>query len=288
MILSYSPFQSDLGEDLKASPVLVVGDPAAKVMAVAASYGFRRAMHVSAYATANPTMNPFKTYPSSSSSSSSGGIGDNFAAICVFTDPSDFFEALQVCTDVLLSGSPQTVEVQGDGRRIPCFFSNPDLLWKDAHPFSRFGQGAFRLCLEACLAARLGALGSGDESGGGSGSYLEHFFQYGKPEVSQMEHALRALQAQHKKSGGAAEITDVYMVGDNPASDMQGPLNMQVKAARSGCGEGGSPQWHGVLVRTGVFSEGQSPNGALLVENGVAGAVDAILARHDAASFPTK
>ena len=36
-----------------------------------------------------------------------------------------------------------------DGGGVPVYFSNPDLLWKTQHPFPRFGQGAFRIALEA-------------------------------------------------------------------------------------------------------------------------------------------
>ena len=50
-------------------------------------------------------------------------------------------------------------EGDGDGGGVPVYFSNPDLLWKTQHPFPRFGQGAFRIALEAVYKARLEALG---------------------------------------------------------------------------------------------------------------------------------
>ena len=160
-------------------------------------------------------------------------------------------------------GEGQEDDEGGGEGGVPVYFSNPDLLWKTQHPFPRFGQGAFRIALEAVYKARLEALGllSGhdDQEGrGGSQSSLKEgclasqanegtptrsfeFFvqkwkQYGKPEVAQFMHAQEAIEAQlrrpcdeaEEKGGGRLEraVSHYYMVGDNPASDMAGARNM--------------------------------------------------------------
>jgi ribonucleotide monophosphatase NagD (HAD superfamily) len=75
-------------------------------------------------------------------------------------------------------------------------------------------------------------------------------------------------------------------VGDHPASDMQGVVNVNAHNANIGhdddTREEGAlgAQWHGALVKTGVYTNGQTNDATLVVEDVVA-AVDAILARHN-------
>jgi len=100
-------------------------------------------------------------------------------------------------------------------------------------------------------------------------------------QVVQYHYALEALKAQAAKQHNSPSpaLTDVYMVGDNPASDMQGPRNMNAAAAREP--RSAALRWHGALVRTGVYAHGRDdPNGASLIAADVAEAVDVILARH--------
>jgi len=76
-------------------------------------------------------------------------------------------------------------------------------------------------------------------------------------------------------------------VGDNPASDMQGVVNVNAHNANNNNIDGENreegalgAQWYGALVKTGVYTNG-STNNATLVEEDVVAAVDAILARHE-------
>ena len=132
MVLSYSPFKSDpwltrLRAQREAA-VLVVGDPYAKVMRVASeAYGFGNAVHVRDYARRYPTLNPFmrreltKEAENAEGEASGGCWDENIQAICVFSDPVDFFEALQV-------GAPAPLIVDKKNRQRPrssassCFF----------------------------------------------------------------------------------------------------------------------------------------------------------------------
>ena len=60
MVLSYTPWASQLVPRLKDSRVLLVGDPKEKVLEVAAAYGLKRVTHYSDYAIQHPTVNPFR------------------------------------------------------------------------------------------------------------------------------------------------------------------------------------------------------------------------------------
>jgi len=106
-----------------------------------------------------------------------------------------FFSAWpQICTDLMLSPDPSAVELAAEGApgsSAPLYFSNPDLLWKAEHPFGRLGQGAFRLSLEACLAARLQALGVPPGSPRHA-AFFERIHQFGKPEVRRSGEEFRA------------------------------------------------------------------------------------------------
>ena len=64
-----------------------------------------------------------------------------------------------------------------------------------------------------------------------------------------------------------------YMVGDNPSSDMEGARRANIFHR----GQGTNVQWKGVLVRTGVYREGDETNGAAVVTDSVLQAVDWIL-----------
>jgi hypothetical protein len=61
---------------------------------------------------------------------------------------------------------------------------------------------------------------------------------------------------------------------------MQGAVNVNAHNAKGQRSDGAlGAAWHGALVKTGVYVSGPT-NGAALVAEDVADAVDAILARH--------
>jgi HAD superfamily hydrolase (TIGR01456 family) len=271
MLLSYTPFDKDL-DHLKNEPVLIVGSP--RIAKAAEHYGFTKAMHLSEYTCRHPLMNPFGTSGCEKDDcvirTDEEKWDEDFKAILVFTDPENFFEGIQVLTDVLLSSRPGEVEFEKK-RRIPIVFSNPDLLWKTQYPYARFGQGAFRLSLEACYRARLEALGCSENE---ISERLGDFVQYGKPEPSQFLHTRRLLMGQAVKKG--CDISHFYMVGDNPASDIQGAVNMNHLSNE----ESDSRRWSGLLVETGVYTPGDDQKGAHHVSENVLTAVDHVINSH--------
>jgi len=278
MILSYTPFQTHLSH-LKDEPVLIVGCP--RAIYAARKYGFTRAMALSEYARRHPTMNPFKKGGCEKdgkviTTGTKERWNENFRAVLVFTDPQDFFEALQIITDVLLSSRPGEREFE-PSHRIPIVFSNPDLLWKTQYAHARFGQGAFRLSLEACYKARMQAMGLDGEE---IEDRLNDFIQFGKPEPAQFMHARAAVLEQAKAKGDdGCSISHFYMVGDNPRSDITGAVRMQ-KLLTDNKESKHTRGWSGMLVKTGVWQEGDDTMGASEVHENVMDVIDAVLERH--------
>lgn len=87
-------------------------------------------------------------------------------------------------------------------------FSHGDLLWGNDFPTSRFGQGAFQTAVRAVY----------EET---SGRKLEAT-TFGKPEKLTYEYANELLKERVTELGGNAEDMSVWMIGDNPASDILG------------------------------------------------------------------
>jgi len=297
MVLSYTPWESQLVPDLAEKRVLLVGDPSEKTKEVAASYGLKHVTHYSDYARAHPSVNPFRAAQQSGTShtavANSSSVaamspqkkGDAspaasktevpFAAILVMCDPYEWYEALQVSIDVLCSPTPLTVEFDPAAPPMPLHFSNPDFLSKFEHPFPRFAQGAFKIALLALYKARLRALRVPEESiSERCGTSLR---QWGKPTEATYRFVEQRLRELAPQSGGAPVTAETqwcfYMVGDNPTSDMEGVRRANIHHRDS------TTEWRGVLVRTGVYKEGDETNGAHVVVDGIEQAVDWILER---------
>ncbi|KAI9929271.1 hypothetical protein MW887_001679 [Aspergillus wentii] len=124
----------------------------------------------------------------------------------------------------------------------PLYFSNPDLWWAAAYHLPRLGQGAFREALEGTWAATTGGPSKGVE--------LKKTV-IGKPHQGTYEFAEDQLLRNRSKIFGSKAtqpLQNIYMVGDNPESDICG-----ANTYRSGHGSA----WHSILVRTGVYSGGE-------------------------------
>jgi HAD superfamily hydrolase (TIGR01456 family) len=286
MILSYTPWESTLAKTYADQRVLIVSDPRDKVMEVAAQYGLKKATHYSDYAIRHSSVNPFRAAKESGTShtavankttanvplvkrpSKEAAEEEPFAAILVFCDPYEWYEAMQVSIDVLCSPTPLSLQYDANAPPMPIHFSNPDFLSKFEHPYPRFAQGAFRVALKALYAARLRALRvpeeAIDEKVGAS------FRQWGKPTEATYRFVEQRLRELHPVTG-PVDSERFYMVGDNPASDMEGARRANIFH------RGTSTSWKGVLVRTGVYREGDETNGAAVVVDGVKQAVEWIL-----------
>jgi len=183
-------------------------------------------------------------------------MNPKFDAILVFNDPRHWGPCIQLILDILLTShgmlgslSPPTTPPEVD-----LWWSNPDLLWQSTYPLPRLGQGGFRAALEgvydAVTEGRRGPLKSRT---------------MGKPHTLTYQYAERVLLGLQKdiknnattaaatattadltqsgeKNRGRRGLGKVYMVGDNPYSDIRGA---------NGYG------WESVLVKTGVYRHGE-------------------------------
>ncbi|KAH9868239.1 hypothetical protein J1614_007311 [Plenodomus biglobosus] len=180
-------------------------------------------------------------------------------AVFVYNDPRDWGLDAQIIKDVLLSeqGILGTLSAkngdaslpnrgyQQDGQP-PLYFSNPDLLWAAKYHLPRLGQGGFREALEGIWAALTGGKAQGVE--------LQKIVM-GKPYQPTYEFAEKRLIAhrQHlsqQPQDAIGHLRRVYMVGDNPASDIAGGNNYKSPFGTD---------WASILVQTGVYTAGTTP-----------------------------
>lgn len=295
MVVSYTPWHTMLAPDLLDSRVLLIGDPREKVLEVAHNYGLKHAVHYSDYAITHYNINPFraakeggKSHTAVANASSSddkakegfspgkakaqlakAAEGEKpFEAVLVMCDPYEWYEACQIAVDVLCSPTPLTLEFDPTAPPMPCHFSNPDVLWKSEHPFPRFGQGAFKVALKALYAERLRFLRLPAET---IDERIAAIKQWGKPTDMTFRFLEQRLRELVPMENVSAER--FYMVGDNPTSDIEGTRRANIVHRNS------TTSWDGVLVRTGVYKPGDETNGASVVVDGIAEAVNWILER---------
>jgi HAD superfamily hydrolase (TIGR01456 family) len=267
-IQSHTPF-ADMDE-YKNKTVMVVGGDEDKCRLVAERYGFTTVVTPGDILAAYPAVWPFsqqllpyyKTFtrplpapidPTSPSTSL------KIDAVFVYNDPRDWGLDTQIIKDVLLSknGIMGTLsDKNGDSslpnkgyqqdNQPPLYFSNPDLLWAAKYHLPRLGQGGFREALEGVWAAVTGGPQAGVEL---------HKVVMGKPHRPTYEFAEKRLIAHRKKllqgyNGKVDDLKRVYMVGDNPESDILGGNSYESPYGTD---------WASILVQTGVYVEGTVP-----------------------------
>jgi HAD superfamily hydrolase (TIGR01456 family) len=212
MIVSHSPMQA-LVEKYKNERVLIIGG--IQSPQVAKHYGFTKSVGAKEYVEQNPAI-----YPRSAKDEKEVKLStiehhvehnkrkertteeDPFKAVLVFHDPDDFGRDLQVAMDVLLSvGSPGAPFDLTGPQTVKLYMSNPDLLYSGAFPTARFGQGLYKLCLQAVYKEM-------------THRELE-ITQFGKPVKVTYEFAEKKLEKIAKELGHDV-VDKIYAVGDNP------------------------------------------------------------------------
>ena len=179
-------------------------------------------------------------------------------AIFVYNDPRDWALDSQIILDLLLSKdgvlgtysekngnlSLHNNGWQQDGQP-PIFFSNADLFWSTSYHLPRLGQGGFQASLVGVWNATT------------SGADLERK-SIGKPFPATYDYAEKVmhryresiLSSHSKLKSETPKLQRVFMVGDNPESDIRG------------ANEFDSPtgvDWTSILVNTGVHRRGTVP-----------------------------
>ncbi|KAL0937354.1 uncharacterized protein CTRU02_207085 [Colletotrichum truncatum] len=265
-VQSHTPFQELVQgpEGLGDKTIFVTGADAKKCREIARLYGFKNVVTPADIINAHPDVFPFErlmkqvyaeTHEPLPKPIHAGNMRDEDAlkidAMFVFNDPRDWALDIQIIVDMLLSRngilgtySPKNGDKslpnngwQQDGQP-PLIFSNADLFWSTTYHQPRFGQGAF----QAAVAGVWSQVTNGVE--------LQRTV-FGKPFPTTYKYAERVLNSHRQallgKSGkqGAAPLKTVYMVGDNPESDIRGANDFS----------NDETEWASVLVKTGVWSQ---------------------------------
>jgi HAD superfamily hydrolase (TIGR01456 family) len=168
--------------------------------------------------------------------------------IFVWNDPRDWSVDIQLIHDVLAShkgylgtvsrkNGDQTLPNNGwqqDGQ--PCLWiSNLDLHWKTQYPINRFGTGAF---VEALKGVWRAATDGVELQYKALGKPLQVTYEYAHDKLLHLDRS----GADSKKT---KPLKRVYMIGDNPESDISGA---------NGFSPADGAEWKSVLVRTGVWA----------------------------------
>jgi len=270
-VQSHTPFSElvhsvDGKPGLKDKCIMVVGGDYGKCRDVAERYGFRNVITPGDIFASYPEIWPFsRVYAEYYKSfarplprpinKDDPGNSLKIDAIFVFNDPRDWALDIQILLDALLSreGIMGTYSEKNNDRSLPnngyqqdgqpsLYFSNPDLLWAAGYHLSRLAQGGFREALEGVWAAVTG--------GPREGVYLQKIL-IGKPFKETYEFAEKRLMhcRQHlfaKGPGLQVPLKRVYMVGDNPESDIRGANTYQSQHGT---------EWISLLTRTGVYKD---------------------------------
>ncbi|KAL0956224.1 hypothetical protein HGRIS_002380 [Hohenbuehelia grisea] len=155
-------------------------------------------------------------------------------AVFVFHDPRNWSLDIQVICDVIQSGGIIGGPYEPADKQnspVELIFCNPDLLWRSDFDMPRLGQGAFKTAFQGVYKALTGS------------EYP--YVQYGKPTAETYQYAAQTLRDLLKeKWAWSGPLPPVYMVGDNPESDIAGA---------------NAAHWPSVLVGTGVYDPQQGP-----------------------------
>ncbi|KAH7139372.1 phosphatidyl synthase-like protein [Dendryphion nanum] len=230
-IQSHTPMRA-LAEYYKT--VLVVGGEGYKCREVAEQYGFQDIVVPNDIVAWDPTIAPYRVFSEEDRATSRPRdfSKTNIDAIMVFSDSRDYATDMQIIMDLLRSedGRLGTMAKDPVSQRIPIYFSQGDMLCPTEHPFPRMSQGTFRIGLEAMYKSLTGV-------------DLERVV-YGKPELATYKYADEVITSWMEQIHNDEKLpANIYMIGDNPASDIIG---------------GNMYGWNTCLVRTGVFQGGEN------------------------------
>ena len=111
--------------------------------------------------------------------------------------------------------------------------TNPDVLYADTYELPRMsGQMPFYLSLKAIMENTY--------------SITPELIEYGKPTKATYEYGKEIVDKMAAERN--LEISNYYMIGDNPRADIAGPNRM-------------GPNWRSILVRSGIYKQGHKLSG---------------------------
>ncbi|KAK8099323.1 HAD-superfamily subfamily IIA hydrolase [Apiospora kogelbergensis] len=276
-VQSHTPFQELVhGPDgLKDKNILITGSDAAKSRKIAETYGFKNVITPADILMAHPTIWPFEPLMKELYAATARPLPSpkpKIDAMFVFNDPRDWALDIQIISDLLLSqnGVLGTYSSRNGKADLPnggwqtdgqptLYFSNADLFWAAQYHHPRLGQGAFQAAIAGIWKQITG------------GTELQRTV-IGKPYKETYEYAERVLSKHRAQMLGTEArklepLRSVYMIGDNPESDIRGANEFESPVGTS---------WSSVLVRTGVYTDdrGEPAHPPSMVVDDVAAAVE--------------
>jgi HAD superfamily hydrolase (TIGR01456 family) len=179
-------------------------------------------------------------------------------AIFVFNDPRDWALDSQIILDLMLSkeGILGTYSDKNGDTSLPnngwqqdgqpaLFFSNPDVWWATSYHLPRLGQGGFQASLQGIWDA---TTGGAKLSRTVIGKPYPHTYGYAERVLN--KHRAQMLGGHGETKRHVSKLQRVFMVGDNPESDIRGANEYESPHGT---------EWTSVLVKTGVFRAGSQP-----------------------------
>lgn len=122
------------------------------------------------------------------------------------------------------------------------YFSNDDLWWANSNPLPRLGQGAFRMALEGIWKGVTRGQAELEREVIGKPFRLTYAFA-----EKRLEEVRQRIQQGDKGGNLGKGLRKVYMIGDNPDSDIRGANDYRSEQGR---------EWTSILVKTGVYRGG--------------------------------
>lgn len=131
-------------------------------------------------------------------------------AILLMGEPKHWESALQIIVDLLVThGQPDRQPNIQPRKHLPVIACNMDLRFMERSHMPRFGHGAFLVCLEA-LYKKV------------TGTSLQYTALMGKPSEITYRFAEHVLAREALKLGYTEPLRTMYLIGDNPMSDIVG------------------------------------------------------------------
>lgn len=260
IVQSHTPLKV-LGKNHAYDRILVVGGPDDLARHVALDYGFQDVILPLDIVNKDRSIAPHHRYTEEQLQKwalKEPNLDKPIEAIMVFNDPRDMGTDLQIVMDLLNSQggvlgtrrNPLKLRKREEPA-VPIIFSNNDFVWANDYPLPRFGQGAFLRTVEA-LYRDINHLKPTENL---------HLTILGKPYKIQYDFAHQVLiNWRERLLAGEAHLdtelslpglhepaqetpfAKIYMVGDNPESDIKGANDHG---------------WESLLVRTGVYADAE-------------------------------
>ncbi|KAF0695575.1 Aste57867_13615 [Aphanomyces stellatus] len=237
LCLSHTPMR-ELVPKYEDEMVLAVGKSCDKTRDVMEHYGFRNVVTVTDLHSHFPA-----SYPDISVSKvpHHGKYEDeDFKAVFVLMDPIYWGREIQIIMDVLTSHGGKYGTLADDEQHVNLYSACSDFQYVGEHHLPRYGAGAFRAVMEDLYHRT-------------TGTHLRQTL-YGKPEQTSYMFAEKLLA---KQLDASETLERIYMVGDNPFTDIKG-----ANAA--------GDHWKSVLTRTGMYqgvgNHDQHPGDAVVAD----------------------